>query len=77
MRRKPRTGLGATIEEMMRNQQRRQKELPVMWEENKESIWSLKPRGKKAFQEEGTNRAKCSWWSSEDVLRGTKDSEYR
>ena len=36
--------LGAEIEEMRRNQQKRQKRPPVSWEENQESILSLKPR---------------------------------
>ena len=39
----------------MRNQQRRQKEPPVRWEENKESVWSLKPGGeKKCFKKKAS-----------------------
>lgn len=46
---------------MRQNQQRRQKESPVRWEGNQDSVLSLKPRGKKkTFQGEGVDRAKYS-----------------
>lgn len=50
---------------MRQNQQRRQKESPVRWEGNKESVLSLKPRGEKTFQGEGIDRAKYTRRSKE------------